>query len=48
MSSCSINIQDGSELELAWSNIFIIWYFEYQIILNPGILNTSFKVRDVL
>ena len=41
MGNGSINIWDGSELELAWSkksssyfeniffNIFIIWYFQY-------------------
>ena len=48
--NCSINIWDGSELELAWSNKSSS-YFEnnFPIFLLSGISNTSiYKVRDVL
>ena len=48
--NCSINIWDGSELELAWSNKRSS-YFEnnFPTFLLSGISNTSiYKVRDVL
>ena len=48
--NCSINIWDGSELELAWSKIGSS-YFEnnFPISLLSGISNTSIcKMRDVL
>ena len=50
MGSCSINIFDGLELELAWSKKSSS-HFEnnFPILLLSGILNTSgFKVCDVL
>ena len=50
MGSCSINIYDGLEPELAWSKKSSS-YFEnnFSVFLLSDILNTScFKVRDVL
>ena len=50
MGNCSINIKDGSGLELDWSKESSS-YFEnnFSIFLLSGISNTSiFKVHDVL
>ena len=49
MASCSINIWDGSELELTWSEKSSSYLQNnFPIFLLSGILNVSiFKVRDV-
>ena len=49
MTNCSINIWDGSELELPWSEKSSSYFQNnFPIFLLSGILNISiFKVRDV-
>ena len=50
MANCSINIWDGSELELAWSKKSSLFFENnFSIFLLSGVSNAStFKVRDIL